>query len=172
MTVNLNKSKFATKIGVIYYLWSFEGSRAVVSYLGIGKEAFRRYMKKLENGSGGRDRVLLKNKKSLDIENKVLQYLEGRIKNLDLKMAFLSGTDFQKKIWKSTATVPYGKTASYKEVTENAGFSKAWRAAGSALKNNPMILLVPCHRVLNQDGKISYSLSGKETKRFLLELES
>lgn len=172
MTVNLNKSKFATKIGVIYYLWSFKDGGAAVSYLGIGKKAFQRYLKRLENESGGKDRVLLTNRKSQDIENKVLKYLEGRIKNLDLKMAFLSGTDFQKKIWKSAATVPYGEIASYKDVTENAGFSKAWRAAGSALRNNPIILAVPCHRVLNQNGKISDSLSGKQIKKFLLELES
>jgi O-6-methylguanine DNA methyltransferase len=171
MVINLNKSKFVTKIGVMYYLWKYMDGIVTISYLGIGKDHFLRYLEKLENKSKDRDRILLTDKKSENIENKILQYLDGSIKNLDLKIGFLSGTEFQKKIWSTATFVPYGETASYKEVTENAGYGKAWRAAGSALKNNPIILAVPCHRIINENGRISRFISGKKIKRFLLDLE-
>lgn len=172
MVIHLNKSKFMTKIGVMYYLWRYAGSRAAVSYLGVGKENFLRYIRKIENKSVNQDKFLLTDKKSADIEKKILEYLDGKIKSLDLKIAFLSGTEFQKRVWKSAAAVPYGKTVSYKELAYISGYSKAWRAVGSALKNNPIILIVPCHRVIKQNGKISDFISGKKTKEFLLDLEN
>jgi len=172
MAIHLNKSKFMTKIGVMYYLWRYAGSRVAVSYLGVGRENFLRYMRKIENKSVNQDKFLLTDKKSADIEKKILEYLDGKIKSLDLKIEFLSGTEFQKRVWNSAADVPYGKTVSYKELADISGYSKAWRAVGSALKNNPIILVVPCHRVINQNGKISDFISGKKTKKFLLDLEN
>jgi O-6-methylguanine DNA methyltransferase len=171
MTVKLNKSRFMTKIGVMYYLWGFKDGSLVIYYLGVGKEAFRRYLSKIENKSRCKNSVSLTDKKSKDIENKIRLYLDGSIKDLGLKIEFIRGTGFQKSIWKSATEVPYGKTASYKEITEGAGFTRAWRAAGSALKNNPIILAVPCHRIINKNGRISKFITGKETKRFLLDLE-
>lgn len=138
-----------------------------VSYLGIGKEAFQRYKKRIVNP----DNVLLTDRRSVDIENKILEYLDGRIKSLDLEIEFLSGTEFQKKIWNVAASVPYGETVSYKGLADISGCSKAWRAVGTALKNNPIILAVPCHRVINKNGKISKFITGKKIKRFLLDLE-
>jgi O-6-methylguanine DNA methyltransferase len=171
MAINLNKSKFMTKIGIMYYLWKHVDGIVTISYLGIGKDSFLRYIKKLENKGKDRGRVLLNDKKSEDIENKILQYLDGSVKNLDLKIGFLSGTEFQKKIWNTATFVPYGKTASYKELADISGYSKAWRAAGTALKNNPIILAVPCHRIINENGRISKFILGKKIKRFLLDLE-
>ena len=138
-----------------------------VSYLGIGKEAFQRYKKRIVNP----DNILLTDRRSVDIENKILEYLDGRIKSLDLKIEFLSGTEFQKKIWNVAASVPYGETVSYKGLAGISGCSRAWRAVGTALKNNPIILAVPCHRVINKNGKISKFITGKKIKRFLLDLE-
>jgi len=172
MAIHLNKSRFMTKIGVMYYLWRYAGSRVAVLYLGVGRENFLRYIRKIENKSVNQDKFLLTDKKSADIEKKILEYLDGKIKSLDLKIEFLSGTEFQKRVWKSTAAVPYGKTVSYKELAYISGYSKAWRAVGSALKNNPIILVVPCHRVINQNGKIGDFISGKKTKKFLLDLEN
>jgi O-6-methylguanine DNA methyltransferase len=171
MAINLNKSNFMTKIGVMYYLWSSKGGSVVVSYLGVGKENFLRYLKKLGNKNGDQNRILLNDKKSADIEDRILQYLDGSVKKLDLKITFLIGTEFQKRIWRSAVAVPYGKTASYQEVTEEAGYDRAWRAAGSELKNNPVILAVPCHRIINKNGRISKFILGEKIKRFLLDLE-
>ena len=171
MAVYLNKSKFMTKIGLMYYLWKCKGSRATVSYLGIGKEAFRRYKKRIGNGTGNQNVILSSDSRSVDTENKILKYLDGRIKDLDLRIEFLSGTEFQKKIWNTAASIQYGETVSYKGLADISGHSKAWRAAGTALKNNPIILAVPCHRVLKQNGKIGKFIAGKRIKRFLLDME-
>jgi hypothetical protein len=64
MAINLNKSNFMTKIGVMYYLWSSKGGSVVVSYLGVGKENFLRYLKKLGNKNGDQNRILLNGKKT------------------------------------------------------------------------------------------------------------
>ncbi len=171
MTIYINKSKFTTKIGVMYYLWKYTGNSLTVLYLGIGRGTFLHYIKKIENNSRNTDKFFLTGKKSVDIENRISSYLDGKIKNLNLKIEFLNGTEFQKIIWNTAVTVPYGKTASYKELADISGYSKAWRAVGTALKNNPIILAVPCHRVINQNGKISKFIVGEKVKRFLLDLE-
>ncbi|GAG73838.1 unnamed protein product, partial [marine sediment metagenome] len=68
-------------------------------------------------------------------------------------------------------SIPYGKTVSYRKLASLAGYRKAWRAAGSALKKNPVILIVPCHRVIRSDGNPGEFGGGKKVKKFLLSLE-
>ncbi len=165
--MHLYKSKFITKIGILYYLWKHESGKTVVLYLGIGYKNFLQYIKRIEN----QGRILLTDKKSSYIESKILGYLDGRIKSLDLKISFLNGTKFQKEVWQAAAGIPYGRTISYKELADISGYCKAWRAVGTALKNNPVILAVPCHRIINQNGKISRFIAGEKIKRFLLDLE-
>ena len=87
-------------------------------------------------------------------------------------------TPFTQKCWKACRSIQYGKTISYKELATLAGSSKAYRAAGQAMRNNPMAILTPCHRVLSSSGKLhgyagETALKSKKLKRkqFLLELE-
>ena len=72
---------------------------------------------------------------------------------------------------RATAQIPYGKTASYTEVAAHAGRPAAVRAAGSALANNPLPIVVPCHRVLRSGGELGSYRGGPETKARLLRLE-
>ena len=84
-----------------------------------------------------------------------------------------SGTQFQQDIWKTLQTIELGETITYGELAAKAGHNKASRAVGSAMASNPICLIIPCHRVVQSDGKLgNYSgHGGQETKRWLLDHE-
>ncbi len=85
----------------------------------------------------------------------------------------LSGaTPFQRQVWEVTRLIPYGATRSYKWIAEQMGKSGASRAVGQALAKNPLPILIPCHRVVNIDGRLGGFSGGLEMKRRLLRLES
>ena len=83
-----------------------------------------------------------------------------------------SGTAFQEKVWHALLEIPYGKTKSYKEIATQIGHDKASRAVGSACKNNPLLIVVPCHRVIASNGKLTGYAYGLSLKEKLLTLES
>lgn len=81
----------------------------------------------------------------------------------------LVGTPFQKRVWQELLQIPYGKTTTYKQLSEKIG-TKGYRAVGQAVGANPLIIVVPCHRVLAARGLGGYSC-GLEMKQSLLRLE-
>jgi len=87
---------------------------------------------------------------------------------LDLSRA----TPFQREVWEITRLIPYGKTRSYSWVAEQVKKPKAARAVGQAMSRNPLPIIIPCHRVLNIDGKLGGFGGGLEMKRHLLDLEA
>ncbi len=82
------------------------------------------------------------------------------------------GTDFQKKVWQALCEIPYGETFSYKKVAQKIGNEKACRAVGMANNKNPIAIIVPCHRVIGENGKLVGYAGGLEVKKKLLVLES
>ncbi len=98
-------------------------------------------------------------------------YLAGELKSFTLPLA-PSGTNFMQSVWKNLCTIPYGKTASYKEIAIAAGSPKAFRAVGLANNRNPIPLFIPCHRIIGTDGKLVGYRGGLDVKRKLLELEA
>ena len=84
----------------------------------------------------------------------------------------LSGTDFQKRVWREIALIPYGETLSYSELAKRAGAPHAVRAAGRSTGRNPVSIIIPCHRVVGKNGNMCGFAGGLEKKRHLLELES
>jgi len=98
-------------------------------------------------------------------------YFNGRPVSF-LNLPFdLRGTDFQKAVWQSVAKIPYGSVLSYKDVAAKAGYPNAYRAAGSAVGKNRLLIVVPCHRVIKSDGSLGGFGGRPEVKRFLLKLE-
>lgn len=81
------------------------------------------------------------------------------------------GTEFQRKVWAALKTVGYGETATYSEIAERIGNPKAVRAVASAIGSNPLSVILPCHRVIGKDGKLTGYAGGLDVKRFLLRLE-
>ena len=97
-------------------------------------------------------------------------YLAGKLREFDLPLA-LAGTDFMLRVWKSLLNIPYGETRSYQEIALSVGNKKASRAVGHACKQNPIPIIIPCHRVIGTNGKLTGFGGGLELKARLLELE-
>ena len=98
------------------------------------------------------------------------EYLIGERRSFDLPFK-LTGTDFQNRVWKALCEIPYGETRSYKQIAEAIGNPKAVRAVGMANNRNPLLVLVPCHRVIGCNGQLVGYAAGLEKKQFLLDLE-
>ena len=98
------------------------------------------------------------------------EYFEGKRKVFDLPIN-PQGTEFQKKVYKALCNIPYGETKSYGEIAALIGNPKAVRAVGGANNKNPMLLLIPCHRVVGADGRLTGFACGLEVKEYLLKLE-
>ena len=82
----------------------------------------------------------------------------------------LRGTDFQRRVWRALLDIPFGTTVTYSDVARAIGSPSA-RAVGNAIAHNPLLLIVPCHRVLAKDGSVSGFSAGKDVKKWLLYLE-
>jgi len=98
------------------------------------------------------------------------EYFAGQRREFDLPLD-LRGTDFQKSCWRELLKVPYGETRSYADIARAMGRPAAVRAVGLANGQNPIAIIVPCHRVIGSDGSLTGYGGGLETKRKLLELE-
>lgn len=97
------------------------------------------------------------------------EYFEQRRQSFQLPVRFKKG-GFYLKVWEATASIPYGKTATYGEVAALAGSPFACRSVGSCLNRNELLIVVPCHRVVAKSGMGGFAL-GLNTKKFLLDLE-
>ncbi|MEA2087027.1 MAG: methylated-DNA--[protein]-cysteine S-methyltransferase [Candidatus Caldatribacteriota bacterium] len=106
---------------------------------------------------------------------KVKEYYTGKkIDFTDYQLNLDNYTNFQKKILQTVRKIPYGEIRSYKEAAEAAGYPRAYRAVGNTMRNNPLPLIIPCHRVIKSDGSLG-GFSGKEgiaLKRKMIALES
>jgi len=98
-------------------------------------------------------------------------YLKGKLHNFDIPIDFITGTTFQKQVWKKLATIPYGETRSYAWLARSVKRPNAHRAVGNANGKNPLSILLPCHRVVQSDGSLGGYSGGLHIKRYLLELE-
>jgi methylated-DNA-[protein]-cysteine S-methyltransferase len=98
------------------------------------------------------------------------EYFSGRRRRFDLPLD-LRGTDFQKRCWQELLEIPYGETRSYAQIARAIGNPQAVRAVGLANGQNPIAIIVPCHRVIGSDGSLTGYGGGLEAKRKLLELE-
>lgn len=98
-------------------------------------------------------------------------YFDGRLKEFSFKMK-ITGTPFRKKVLEELMKVGYGQTVTYKQLARAVGNPNAARAVGSAMRTNPLVIAVPCHRVLPQGGKLgNYSAGGPANKEWLLAFE-
>jgi methylated-DNA-[protein]-cysteine S-methyltransferase len=97
-------------------------------------------------------------------------YFAGRRTRFDLALA-PGGTPFQQRVWRAIAQVPAGETTSYGEIARRLGCPKAVRAVGAAIGRNPLIVVVPCHRIVGAGGALTGYAGGLERKRALLALE-
>ncbi len=98
------------------------------------------------------------------------QYFNGSLKEFSLPLK-PKGTAFMRKVWKALCTVPYGETASYKDIAAMINNPKAARAVGQANNRNPIPIFIPCHRIIGSSGNLTGYSGGLAVKKQLLDLE-
>lgn len=99
------------------------------------------------------------------------EYFEKKRTNFSFKIN-PSGSPFQQKVWGELSNIPYGKTISYLELSKKIGNTKAIRAVASANGKNPLLIVIPCHRVIGSDGSLTGYAGGLWRKQWLLEHEN
>lgn len=116
-------------------------------------------------GTRVRDRVLD------EAERQLGEYFDGQRTEFDLPLAS-EGSEFQKKVWAELRRIPFGETATYGDIARRLGYEPVIsRAVGVANASNPLPIVVPCHRVIGSDGKLTGYAGGIQRKQALLELE-
>ncbi len=98
------------------------------------------------------------------------EYFSGKRRKFDFEIN-LCGTEFQKKVWKELLKIDYGICVSYGDIAERIGNKKAARAVGMANNKNPIVIVIPCHRVIASNGKLTGYAGGLEIKKKLIDLE-
>lgn len=107
----------------------------------------------------------------LSLKSQLQDYFAGKLMRFDVPL-FLSGTPFQRAVWDRLLGIPYGQTASYHQIAEWLDRPNADRAVGQAVHHNPVVILVPCHRVVGKNGALTGYAGGLDRKRDLLKLEA
>jgi methylated-DNA-[protein]-cysteine S-methyltransferase len=116
-------------------------------------------------------RILAAPRKLDEPRRELDQYFAGRRRQFELPLDWQLTRGFGRRVLEATARIPFGATATYKEVATEAGNARAYRAAGNALGSNPIPIVVPCHRILHSGGGLGGYTGGLERKRVLLEVE-
>lgn len=98
------------------------------------------------------------------------EYFAGKRREFSFQVD-LRGTEFQKKCWQALLRIPYGETRSYAQIAEEVGCPNGFRAVGMANGDNPIAIVVPCHRVITSSGTLGGYGGGLPAKKWLLELE-
>jgi methylated-DNA-[protein]-cysteine S-methyltransferase len=141
-----------------------------VCLLGIAEESgaitkvFFAKEKKLPGFSPAETPLIKKAASQLD------EYFKGKRKVFNLPLS-LKGTDFQRSAWEALQAIPYGETCCYADIAEKIGKPKACRAVGMANNRNPIVIIVPCHRVIGKDKSLTGYGGGLDVKKYLLDLE-
>ncbi|MDQ0429816.1 methylated-DNA-[protein]-cysteine S-methyltransferase [Planomicrobium stackebrandtii] len=134
---------------------------------GESLEEFTAYFKKRFPSA-----ILERNDRKLaDYSQELTVYLEGSQQEFSLPTD-VQGTPFQQQTWQALKQIPYGQTLSYSEIAERIGRPSAVRAVATAIGANPLLIIVPCHRVIGKNGTMAGYRGGLAFKRLLLDLET
>lgn len=104
------------------------------------------------------------------LENELIEYFAGTLKKFKTPLQTL-GTIFQNQVWQTLQKIPYGKTQSYQDIAISLGKSNACRAVGNANGRNHIVIVIPCHRIIQKNGDLGGYSSGLARKKWLLTHE-
>lgn len=104
-------------------------------------------------------------------EHQLDEYFSGNRVNFDLTVR-PEGTLFQKQVWEEMQKIPFGETVTYAELAKRVGRPEAWRAVANACGKNPIVIVIPCHRVVGSYGKLGGYSGGLDKKQWLLQHEA
>ncbi len=105
-----------------------------------------------------------------EAKRQLADYFDGRRQGFDLPLEPV-GTAFQRRVWQALLLIPYGEVRSYKDIAAATGNPRAALAIGGANASNPLAIVIPCHRVIGSNGRLTGYAGGLPAKRHLLELE-
>ncbi len=106
----------------------------------------------------------------IEIQQQLNAFFSGDLRKFNLPLSPM-GTDFQKEVWDLLGSIPFGSTMSYHELSKSYGNEKAIRAIAAANGANPIMIIIPCHRVIGADGSLTGYAGGLWRKEALLDLE-
>lgn len=106
-----------------------------------------------------------------DVKKQLTEYFAGSRVNFDLKVR-PEGTLFQKQVWEEMQKIPFGETITYAELAKRVGRPEAWRAVANACGKNPIVIVIPCHRVVGSYRKLGGYSGGLDKKQWLLQHEA
>lgn len=143
-----------------------------LSQLNLTLAADDKFIKELRFGKITYENAIYKKTELIaSAEHQLTEYFEGKRKQFDLPL-MPEGTEFQKKVWDRLMNIPYGKTRTYGEIAVEIGNSKASRAVGNANNKNPIAIIIPCHRVIGVNGRLTGYAGGIDIKKTILNLEA
>jgi methylated-DNA-[protein]-cysteine S-methyltransferase len=154
----------------------FESDKGWIGILGSDKELV--HITLPQPSAGEAERCLDKNEAIRDawlfddLIQRLQSYFSGHKVTFSDRLDISGATPFHRRVWEVTGLIPYGETRSYAWVAEQMGKPGAVRAVGQALGRNPLPIIIPCHRVVNSNGKLGGYTGGLGWKRYLLALES
>jgi methylated-DNA-[protein]-cysteine S-methyltransferase len=153
-------SYFDSILGTIFVISTSKG----ISRVMFGGDKFDEFLSSLTGAK------LIEGGEAEKSAREIHLYLEGNLKEFQVRLDLSSGTPFQISVWKELLKIPYGKVRTYGEIAEKIGNPRAARAVGNAVGANPIPIIIPCHRVVATNGLGGYSC-GVEIKKKLLRLE-
>ena len=165
MTGELEYITFNTEVGWIGVLSSEKGLLRTTLPQGSAQEAHQLLGDSV-------NQAIWSPRRFEDLMERLRAYFGGHKVAFPDRLDLSAATSFQREVWEITRLIPYGETRSYAWVAEQVKRLGAMRAVGQALARNPLPVIIPCHRVLNNDGKLGGYSGGVEMKRQLLSLEA
>jgi len=147
----MNQSYYKSPIGLL----EIKGTKKFITSIKIVEKE----EKTLEN------ELLKKAKKEL------AEYFKGSRKEFDIPIK-TKGTDFQNLVWEELNQIPYGETTYYERIAKKIGKEKSSRAVGASIHKNPILIVIPCHRVIGKNKSLTGFAYGLEAKEYLLKLEN
>jgi O-6-methylguanine DNA methyltransferase len=149
--------------GAMYYIASTEKGLA---FVGSPDRAIVELKQFYRGADFAEDNLL-----NVKAARQIREYLEGRREEFDLPVDTSKGTPFQQKIWNTLKKIPYGTAIDYAGLAKLAGEPEAIRATSNAVARNPILFVLPCHRVILKNGGIGKYRAGSELKEKLLKME-
>jgi methylated-DNA-[protein]-cysteine S-methyltransferase len=162
--MDLFVDRMSTPVGNLFLVW--EGDRLRALDFGDYEDRFHRLLKV----HYGKHR-LMEARAPEPIRGALASYFQGEITAIDRVPVQTNGTPFQLQVWKALREIPAGETISYGQLAARIGNPNASRAVGLANGSNPIGIVVPCHRVIGANGKLTGYGGGLDRKRWLLEHE-
>ena len=165
LDIPINYTVFKNPIGLTGLIASSNGLLRLINKLPTEK-SIEKHLVQLTHG-----KITKKPSEFKDLINQFSKYFDGNLKSFDFPLDLSLGTPFQQKVWKKLITIPYGKTRSYKWLASSIKNPQASRAVGNANGKNPLSIIIPCHRVVRENGELGGYTGGINIKRYLLDLE-